>query len=290
MHAPLLALALVTFVGPAAAPPPSPPEIRAAIQGGEYDRAIALAEKAATADPMSSEAQLWLGRALAEKARVSPLTKGYGLARKARKAWEKAVELDPANVAARSDLVEFHVRAPGFVGASMAEARRQADELLRRNPMRGHIAWGTIFEQQKDLAKAEAEYGKAVELETGDELRGHRALTFLLAGQKRYDEAKALWRARLSEEPGDVRARYMLARISLQSGQGLEEAVGHLTAYLSVPPKPDAPSWADAQWRLALVYERLGRSDEARLALEEALKLQPGHAGAKKDLERLRRI
>ncbi len=289
MHAPLLALALFAFSGPPDAPQSSPAEIRAAIQGGEYDRAIALAEKAAAADPLSSEAQLWLGRALIEKARAFPLTKGLGLARRARKAWEKAIELDPENDAARSDLVQFHARAPGIVGASMAEGRRQADELLRRNPMRGHIAWGTIYEEQKDLAKAESEYRKAVELETGDELRGHRALTFLLAGQKRYDEAKALWNARLSKVPGDVRARYMLARISLLSGQGLEEAVGHLTAYLSVPPKPDAPSWADAQWWLALVYERLGRTDEARLALEEALKLQPGHAGAKKELARLGR-
>ncbi len=217
MHAPLLALALITFIGPPAAPPPSPAEIRAAIQGGEYDRAIALAEKAVAADPMSSEAHLWLGRAYSEKARKVSVLSGYGLARKAKAAWERAVALDPDNVLARSDLVEYLVRVPGLAGGDAAEARRQADEILKRNPARGHLAWGSIYEAGKDLAKAEAEFRLAAEMEgadRADRVRGWWRLARLYEKQGKKDAAVAALRRALEVDPDYDRARKDLERLT----------------------------------------------------------------------------
>ncbi|KAA0256124.1 MAG: tetratricopeptide repeat protein [Acidobacteria bacterium] len=40
---------------------------------------------------------------------------------------------------------------------------------------------------------------------------------------------------------------------------------------------------------MAQAYERLGRRDEAARELAEALRLFPGHAGAARDLARLRK-
>lgn len=216
---PALLLSVFALRGAGETPPGlgSPAGIRAAIGRGDYDGAVALAEKGVAADPKSSHAQLWLGRAFGEKARASSLLKAYGLARKAKAAWEKAVALDPENVLARSDLVEYHIRAPAIVGGSAAEARRQADEILRRNPARGHLAWGTIHEAGKDLAKAEVEFRSAAETEgaeAGDRVRGWWRLSRLYEKQGRKNDALAALRRALEVDPGYDRARKDLDRLS----------------------------------------------------------------------------
>jgi len=199
------------------APAPVGAEIRAVLQAGDHDRAVALAEKAAAADPKSSEAQQWLGRAYGEKARTASVLKAPGLAKKAKAAWEKAVALDPDNVVARSDLVEFYSRVPGIVGGDAAEARRQADEILRRNPARGHLAWGTIHEAGKDFPKAEAEFRIAAETagaDASDRVRGWWRLARLYEKQGKNDEAVAALRRAVEVDPGYDRARKDLERLT----------------------------------------------------------------------------
>jgi tetratricopeptide (TPR) repeat protein len=209
--------ALLAQPAPAPAPPSLGVEVRAAIGRGDHDRAISLAEAAAEADPKSSDAQLWLGRAYGEKARRASVLSAYGAARKARTAWEKAVALDPDNVAARSDLVEYHARAPGIVGGDMAEAKRQAGEILKRSPARGHLAWGTIFEAEKDDAKAETEFRLAAETagaDAGDRVRGWWRLARLYERQGKKPEAVAALRRAVEVDPGYDRARKDLERLT----------------------------------------------------------------------------
>ncbi len=198
---------------------PSPAEIRAAIRRSDFDGALALAQRLASALPESSEAQLWLARAYGEKARASgvfSLLRAYALARKAKASWEKAVALDPENVPARSDLVEYHVHAPAIVGGDAAEARRQAAEVLKRNPARGHLAWGTIHEAGKDLAKAEVEFKRAAEMEgaeASDRVRGWWRLARVYEKQGKKDDAVAALRCALEVDPDYDRARKDLERL-----------------------------------------------------------------------------
>ncbi|HQR67055.1 MAG TPA: hypothetical protein PLB02_06650, partial [Thermoanaerobaculia bacterium] len=155
--------------------------------------------------------------AYGEKARRASVLSAYGPARKARTAWEKAVALDPDNVAARSDLVEYHVRAPGIVGGDRAEAKRQADEILKRNPARGHLAWGTIFEAEKDDAGAETEFRLAAETagaDAGDRVRGWWRLARLYERQGKKPEAVAARRRAVEVDPGYDRARKDLERLT----------------------------------------------------------------------------
>src|SRR5579864_792529 len=95
----------------------------------EWDRGIAACERARNLDPQKSLYHLWLGRIYGEKADRAGFLSAAGLAKKVRTEFERAVELNPADAAARTDLAEFYIEAPGIVGGGKDKARAQADAL-----------------------------------------------------------------------------------------------------------------------------------------------------------------
>src|SRR5512146_609150 len=72
-----------------------------------YDPAIANCERAVQLDPKSSIYHMWLGRTYGDKADKSGPFAAFGLAKKAVAQFEQAVQLDPRNVPARTDLAAF---------------------------------------------------------------------------------------------------------------------------------------------------------------------------------------
>jgi tetratricopeptide (TPR) repeat protein len=288
---PLLALALSFPAQTTPLTPPLPPEkvaeIRAALAREEFDGAIALAERLAAADPKSAVAKTWVGRAIGLKAIRASVFTQFSLGKKCKKAFEEAVALDPDDVDARFELARYLFVAPGIAGGNHDLSRIQIGELAKRNPARGLMTEGLLLEHEKDLPGAEAALRKAVETAPADHVCAGTLSSFLVR-QKRFPEALAFWRARIQANPSDLLARYGHARTAIDANSALPEAAEDLRAYLAVPPKPDGPTWADARWRLGIVLSKLGQKQAAIHEIEEALRLLPGHAGAKKDLERIR--
>ncbi len=90
------------------------------------DQAIHECELAVASAPSSSDDQMWLGRAYGLKAsHASPFT-ALGLAIKVRIAFEHAVQLDPENIHAMSDLGEYYVAAPSLIGGGLDKAEALA--------------------------------------------------------------------------------------------------------------------------------------------------------------------
>jgi tetratricopeptide (TPR) repeat protein len=178
------------------------------------------------------------------------------------------------------------MEAPAIMGGGVSRARAEAEAIAKLDPGRGHCALGALRLHEKDYGGAEAEYRRALEIEPGS-TEARAGLGATLLEQNRFDESRRCWSGLVDDPELGAVAHYQLGRISLESGTRLDEGAEHFRLYLSAPPPPDAPSWADADWRLALVYEKLGRKDEAIDALREALKRDPGHGPAKKDLKRL---
>ena len=170
---------------------PAVEAIRVAVQKGDLDTAVSLGEKAAADSPNDALVQLWLGRAYGSKAQAANLFSQMSLAKKCRTAFERAVALDPTNADAHLDLLDYHLQAPAIAGGDKDVARKQADEILRLDPVRGHLAWGSVWEEAKDRAKAEAEYRKAIEAGP-KEIRGRVALANLLVTSKRAPEAREI--------------------------------------------------------------------------------------------------
>ncbi|HEV8629160.1 MAG TPA: tetratricopeptide repeat protein, partial [Thermoanaerobaculia bacterium] len=106
----------------------------------DYDGAVDWLEKAAELAPKNAEYQLWLGRAYGRAAQEANMLRAAGLASHARQAYEQAVALDPGQLDARGDLVQFYLLAPGFMGGSIDKARAQAAEIQKRDAGRGASA------------------------------------------------------------------------------------------------------------------------------------------------------
>ncbi len=130
---------------------------------GQHDPAIKEFKAAVKLQPNSSLAHMWLGRAIGRKAEKSSWFRAAFLVDDIRREFERAVELDPKNVEARSDLLDFYMDAPGAFGGGRDKARQQAEAIASLNKAEGHSAWARIAVKEKRYDVAEREYRAAVE-------------------------------------------------------------------------------------------------------------------------------
>jgi len=252
----------------------------------EWDRGIAACERARNLDPQSSLYELWLGRIYGEKADQAGFLSAAGLAKKVRTAFERAVELDPTNWEARTDLAEFYLEAPGIVGGGKEKARAQADALMPLNPGMAHWVQGRIAEKSKDTFTAEREYRAAVAASHS----GSRAwldLASFLRRTKRLDEMEQAL-SNLESSPLDHPPALMDgAGMLLRTGRDLPLAIRLLRRYL-LSPVEEGPAFR-AHDLLGQLLETQGDRPAAAEEYRAALALAHNYARAKEDLKRVER-
>jgi tetratricopeptide (TPR) repeat protein len=110
----------------------------------QYEDAIEWLEKAVLLNEQNSDYHLWLGRAYGYQAQRTSVLWQLPLARRVRKHFERAVELNPDNIDARADLAEYYLKAPWFLGGSKEKAEAQAHEISQRNLAEGLRVWRMI--------------------------------------------------------------------------------------------------------------------------------------------------
>ena len=112
--------------------------------------------------------------------------------------------------------------------------------------------------------------------------RGHCNLGMALREAGRTEEAMTEYRASLRWNPDYTPAHYNLANALLWAGRA-EEAIPHYQAVIRV--ETSANKLADAYCNLGVALARTGQPDRAILCYQEAIKLNPAHADARKNLE-----
>jgi tetratricopeptide (TPR) repeat protein len=215
----------------------------------EPEPAIAALEQAARLAPTNSDYQLQLGHAYGLAASKGGLFAKLGNARKCKAAYEQAVALDPRNINARWSLMEFCRQAPALAGGGLELAYVQAGE----------------------IAKLDARRGRA-------------ARASLLAAEKKYEEAFALYDEALREQPGDADSLFHLGRLAAQSGQRLEHG---LAALRDLAARPDRHNDARIPTFIGNILEKMGDRAGALAAYEQAVAADPKYTRA---LEALRRL
>jgi tetratricopeptide (TPR) repeat protein len=211
----------------------------------EYKQAAAALEKAVAAEPRNSDYVLWLARTYGRKAETASPFSALGQASKARQYFEKAVDLDPRNLDALSDLMDYYLQAPGIAGGGMEKAERVADMISRVDVAEGQWAQAKVDEKRKQFASAEKHLRRAVEL--GPQAGRHVALARLLAKQRRYEESDRELALAEQMAPSSPRLLYDRAEVYIESRRNLELAKSLLQRYLASEITADDPPKADAR-------------------------------------------
>src|ERR1019366_4247817 len=179
----------------------------ATIDNDADDAIIRLFERAVQLDDGNALYHLWLGSAVGDATQRASKLKAPFMARRVKKEWERAVELDPNLVDARTHLVGFYSQAPGFMGGSMDRAREQAVEIAKRNAMRGAMARGEIAEREKNAPAEEAAYQQAITA-APDSAEGYVALADVYVRAGKASEAFATLDRYVKRSPNDRFAPY----------------------------------------------------------------------------------
>jgi len=116
-------------------------------QQGKIDAAIVEFNAAVAAQPDNSIAHLWLGRALGRKTEKAGPLQAVLMVGEVRRELERAVALDPNNVEARLDLLQFYLGAPRAFGGGIDKAEAQVDAIAKLDPAMGQRA-RTLIEEK----------------------------------------------------------------------------------------------------------------------------------------------
>lgn len=218
----------------------------------DTDAAVKACEKAVELAPASSDFQRQLGDCYGVSAQKAGMLSKIGWAKKCRNAYEKAVELDPRNLDARSRLMTYCQQAPSMLGGGIDKAYAQAAEIRKLDATRGRIAFATLY-----------------------------------SGEKKFPEAFAELDEILKTMPRNYAALYQLGRVAALSGTRIDEGLAALRQCLAVDPPADSPGHDAANWRLGNLLEKQGDKAAARAAYTAALAINPRFAPAIAALKQL---
>lgn len=208
---------------------------------GRFKEAVANFDKAIGQDSLNSDYYDWLGRAYGRLAERSTFLTALRYAKKTVRAFERAVELDPSNLEALSDVFEYYLQAPGIVGGGVDKAENIAGRIAVLNEAEYHKARARLAEKRKDAATAEREFRAALEAAPNEVGRTLDLATFL-SSRGRYDESEALFRAAEEKHPNSPKVLYSHAAAYIQSRRKPDDAEMLLERYLALRTTPDDPT------------------------------------------------
>lgn len=243
---------------------------------GRWDEAAGECDTAVRLNGGNSTDHLWLGRALGEKADNASFLAAFNLAKRARSEFEQAVNLNPKNGEALTDLGEFYTSAPGVVGGGVDKAQTLVTPLEKVDQARAHILLARIAESRKDVGTAEREFKMAT---TTSEHPAFAWMTLASFYRKheRWSEMEAAvesgYRAAQRDRHAGV-ALFNGASVLIRGKRNLDLARKMLEEYLgnNYPRTEEGPAF-EAYTRLARVKAQLGDKNGAWQARGEALKL-----------------
>jgi tetratricopeptide (TPR) repeat protein len=260
---------------------------RAYFAVGNWDRAITACEKAVSLQPNNGEYHLWLGRTYGEKADASSFISAAGLAKKVRNEFERAVQLEPDSVSARTDLAEFYLEAPGIVGGGQDKARAQSAVIAKLNPAKAHWIQGRIAEKNKDQAAAEQEYRAAIDASHGGANAWlNLALFYRKAG--RLDDMHEALKKAASAPMDQPEVLVDAASTLLRANRDLPFATQLVRRYLSSSTVEQAPQFK-AHYLLGSILEKQGDKEGAAKEYQSALTLAKDYGRAREALNRINR-
>jgi tetratricopeptide (TPR) repeat protein len=160
--------------------------------------------------------------------------------------FEKAVALDPANRDALSDLFDYYLEAPGFLGGGADKAEALAAKVAQKDPAEGHYYQAQLAQRRKQYDSAEQHLRTALELAPRQAGRLIDLAKFLsMRGSNKESDALFDEAARIAPESPHL--LFERAQAYVKANRNLDEARRLLQRYLQSPLTPNDPPKSEAQ-------------------------------------------
>ncbi|MBK8476552.1 MAG: tetratricopeptide repeat protein [Opitutaceae bacterium] len=147
----------------------------------ESKEAVRLLERATEAQPNRAALHALLGQALGQRiGEVTFIQQGL-MSGKLRRAFARALELEPNNLTGLIGLAYYHLNAPAIAGGSNQKAIEYAARVAAVEPFNGALLQGDISARREEWAEAARHYRTALgfqpahgwlQVKLGDALRG----------------------------------------------------------------------------------------------------------------------
>ncbi len=212
---------------------------------GDFKRAGEFLDKAVHGAPSIAEYMDWLGRAYGKRAETSNVLFAPGFASKARQAFEKSVELNPRDSDALSDLFDYYLEAPGFMGGGYDKAYGVTVKMAVFDPSEAYFERSKLAQKKKGYQDAELELRRSVAV--APRSVGHLIeLAKLLATQGHVRESDDVLLQARQVAPNSPRLWFATAGIYIQQKRNLDEAKNLLVKYVQAPITADDPPKQEA--------------------------------------------
>ncbi len=257
---------------------------------GDYTAPEPLAEKAIAMDGRVAKFHRQFAEVIGVKAqRAGPLQILF-LARRFRPEIDTAIALDPQDLQALRDLMEFYLLAPGIGGGDPRKAAATAERIGEIDAPEGFLARARVASFHQQYAQAGTFLRKAAEAQPPSyrarlelahwyvakehsdpavaEIAAKEAmkpdpsragpyniLAEIYAGRSAWSELEALLAEAALQNPDDLAPYYRAASTLLAGGRDPARATGYLRKYLSQEPEGNEPSLADARQKLRQATE-----------------------------------
>lgn len=246
----------------------------------DYDSAIDFLSKSIDINPDDYRAHEILGQAYGLKSEHAGMVKSAMLIPKIKKAFQKALELNPQALGALEGLYMFYLFAPPVAGGDEKKAMEYLEQIEKANPARGHLAGGLFHTRHQNIEKATESFHKALEqgaddadvlLKAGRFFLQHNDLETAKNAFKKLTELK-------KEDPAGYDA---LGEAFMKEGNWQEARSLFETAL-----KKNS-SFYPARLHLADALVKLERKEEARTEYQTILKEHKGSSAAARAKEAL---
>lgn len=223
----------------------------------DMDKASDLFEEAIELEKNNADYHYMLGAVSGRLAQSTNIFKQVSLANKTKEEFEKAIELNPKHIEARTALLQYYLRAPGIMGGSIDKANAQAQEISRLNQYKGWLSYAIIAGNEQKFNEEENYYKKAI-TEKPDSSDAYIVYGNFCAKQKRFDDAFKYYKKYSELEPKEPRAHDALGDGYAGKEMG-DEAIKCYQKALSLNP-----NYASSIFKLAKAYEQKNMKKEAK--------------------------
>jgi len=214
------------------------------------------------------ELHLRFGQSAVGMAQKASIFSKLGYAKEGRKAWEKAVEIDPTHIQALENVIGFHTGAPSIAGGDKDKAKAYIETLKKLDFELGTFKLVMLHLNEEQFDSAHDAVNQGIEkMPISSDLLFSKALVH--TAQEQWDDARSSLVKALEyaiDDQQKQQALYQQGRVAAKSEQEIQSGIDALTALLAMP-EPARANWA--KLRLAQLYVMTQKVTLAQELLEE---------------------